>query len=50
MRRTSAAVQTRSLPLPRGWIILGGALASWALVVALWTGTSQLFGFVLSAL
>ncbi|MCR6673616.1 hypothetical protein [Devosia ginsengisoli] len=51
MRRTSAAVQTqRSLPLPRGWIILGGALASWALFAGLWAGTSQLFGFVLSAI
>ena len=50
MRRTTANVQTqRSQSLPRGWIILGAALASWALFVGLWAGSSQLFQFVLSA-
>ena len=51
MRRTTAVIHAqRALPLPRGWIVLGGALASWALFAGLWAGTSQLFGFVLAAI
>lgn len=51
MRRTTAVVHApRSLPLPRGWFILAGALASWALFAALWSGTSQLFSFVLHSI
>ena len=49
MRRTTAVLHAqRPLPLPRGWIILGGALASWALLAGLWAGTSQLFAYILS--
>lgn len=51
MRRTTAIMPLgRALPLPRGWIILGLALASWALVTGLWIGLSQLFAFVLAAI
>lgn len=51
MRRNTAVVYAqRSLPLPRGWIILGLALASWALFAGLWAGMSQLFGLVLATI
>lgn len=50
MRRTTVVTHSeRTVPLSRGWIILGLALASWALFAGLWAGTSQLFAFVLSA-
>jgi len=51
MRRTAAVAQVqRALPLPRGWIILGLALASWAVFAGLWAGASQLFAFILAAM
>ncbi|MNY77638.1 hypothetical protein D3C86_2176110 [compost metagenome] len=50
MRRNTAALNAQHpLPLPRGWIILGAALTSWALFAAAWVGASQLFHFVLAA-
>ena len=50
MRQTSSVVHAQhSLPLGRGWIIVGAALASWAVFAGLWTGTSQLFLYVLAA-
>ena len=51
MRRTTAVAQTSHGPqIPRGWIVLGAALASWMVVAVLWTGTSQLFSYVASAI
>jgi hypothetical protein len=51
MRRTTAVLHAQHpLPLPRGWIILGAALASWVLFVGLWVGTSQLYHVVLAAI
>ena len=51
MRRTTTAMQVRrALPLPRGWIILGLALAAWALATALGAGLGQLYGLVLAAI
>lgn len=51
MRRTTFASQPEvQLRLPRGWVILGAALASWMLMAALWTGLSQLFSILLSAI
>jgi hypothetical protein len=35
-----------ALPLPRGWLIVGFALASWAVFALLWAGMGQLFQFV----
>ena len=50
MRRNATSAQAAQISvLPRGWIVLGAALASWMLVAMLWTGTSQLFSFVLAA-
>ena len=50
MRRNTAALHDQHpLPLPRGWIILGAALTSWALFAAAWFGASQIFQFVLAA-
>lgn len=50
MRRTTAVLhQHRALPLPRGWILGGAALASWALLATIWVGMSQLFQLVLAA-
>ena len=49
MRRTIAAAQAqRAMPLPRGWIVVGLALASWLLFAGIWAGMSQLFAFVLA--
>ena len=50
MRRTIATAHAqRALPLPRGWIVAGLALASWGLFAGLWAGMSQLFALVLAA-
>ena len=50
MRRSNAIVQVQRItPLPRGWIVLGAALASWALFIGLAATLSQLFALVLSA-
>ncbi|WP_156461080.1 hypothetical protein [Devosia sp. Root436] len=43
MNRTVAVVSAEHLPLPRGWIVLGMALSSWALFVAMAAGLNQLF-------
>lgn len=48
MRRTAIPAQTRTASLPRGWLVLGAALASWFIVAAMWTGMSQIFGLVAS--
>lgn len=51
MRRTTAVLHAQHpLPLPRGWVILGAALASWAVFAGIWTGTSQLFLFIFAAI
>lgn len=51
MRHTTAVVQAqRSLPLPRGWMVVGAALASWALFAGVLTGIGQLFAFLLAAI
>ena len=51
MRRTTAVMHAqRALPLPRGWLIVGFALASWAVFALLWAGMNQLFQFVSLAL
>lgn len=50
MRRAAIHTQTPSaVALPRGWIIVGAALASWLVVAAVWTGMSQIFWLVASA-
>lgn len=51
MRRTIAVVHTEHAieSLPRGWVILGGALASWALFLALSSGLSQFFMLILAS-
>lgn len=50
MRRISVA-QVGSAPhLPRGWVLLVAMLASWVIVAGLWTGGSQLFSFVATAI
>ena len=49
MRQTSAVVHGQHHQFfPSGWLILGAALTSWALVAALWIGASQLFQLILS--
>ena len=51
MRGTTDVMNVRdSLPLPRGWIVLGAAMASWALFVGLSTSLHLLFMFVVSAI
>jgi len=51
MRRNAAVAQAGHIHhVPRGWFILGAALASWMLIAVMWTGTSQLFSFVSSAI
>lgn len=47
--RPTISIQ-RELPLPRGWIILGLALAGWAVVTGLWISLTPVFAFVLAAI
>lgn len=47
MRRTIAVMHAQHT-LPRGWVIVGFALASWAVFALLWAGISQFFQFVSS--
>jgi hypothetical protein len=49
MRRTSVAHAGISLHLPRGWLVVAAMLVSWVLVAGLWSGGSQLFSFVATA-
>lgn len=51
MRRTTAVLHAqRPLPLPRGWLLVGAALASWALFIGLSATVGSLFSALLSAL
>lgn len=50
MRRMTVTRQAQTLSLPRGWYVLGAALASWAMFAAAWTGLSQIFTFVLTSI
>ena len=51
MRTTVSPSQMHQVSgLPRGWVVLGLTLASWALVAGMWAGMSQLYGFVASAI
>lgn len=51
MRRTTAVMHAQhALPLPRGWLIAGFALASWAVFAVLWAGMSQLIQVVSSVI
>ena len=36
--------------LPRGWVVLGGAIVSWLLVALVWNGLSQVFNVVAAAI
>lgn len=49
MRSNAMQAQTKAAVLPRGWIVLGMALASWLVVAAMWTGMSQIFDLVVAA-
>jgi hypothetical protein len=44
------AQSANSTTIPRGWIILGATVTSWALVLTVGAGATQLFGYVASAL
>ena len=49
MRLSASHVPSHSIArLPRGWLVLGLAVASWILVAMAWTGLSHLFGLVLA--
>ena len=51
MRRTTAVLHAhRSLPLPRGWIIVSAAVASWALFLALSATVGPLFAWLLTSI
>ena len=51
MRRTSVATTThQAISQPRGWIVLGAALASWALFIGAGSVMAQLFTYVGSAI
>lgn len=50
MRRTPAVAHAAHVHhIPRGWIVLGAALASWMVVALLWAGASQVFSLIVSA-
>jgi hypothetical protein len=38
------------LALPRGWMVLGMAVASWAILIGGWTAGSALFSYVANAI
>jgi hypothetical protein len=47
MRRgTAAIVRTQQSAVPRGWIVLVLALASWGAVAGMASGLGQFFAFV----
>lgn len=48
MRRTTTVLRTN--PFPKGRVILGAALASWALFIALSASLTQLFAVILKAI
>ncbi|HTO27623.1 MAG TPA: hypothetical protein VL017_03445 [Devosia sp.] len=51
MRRTTAVLHAqRPLPLSRGWIVVGAALASWALFIGLSATVGALFTSLLAAI
>ena len=51
MRHIALHTPTRSeVALPRGWIVLAGALASWAVFALMGVGMSQLFGLIASGI
>jgi hypothetical protein len=51
MRRTATVVRVqRSLPIPRGWIIVGAALASWTLFLGLSATIGALFQWLLASI
>ncbi|HTN60568.1 MAG TPA: hypothetical protein VL147_03340 [Devosia sp.] len=47
--RRAAVISHRRISISRGWTILGLALASWALLIAMGQGVFQLFAFVSAA-
>lgn len=49
MARTVTALR-RSIALPRGWVVLGLALACWALVIGVAQMASTLFGLIAASL
>tara|TARA_R110002020_G_scaffold10961_10_gene41592 strand:- start:738 stop:938 length:201 start_codon:yes stop_codon:yes gene_type:complete len=50
LRSTATTSHAASIGrLPRGWTILGLALASWVLVGGMWAAASQVYGFVAGA-
>jgi hypothetical protein len=49
MRSTGTPAQAKAAVLPRGWIIVGMALASWLVVTAMWIGMSQIFALAAAA-
>jgi hypothetical protein len=51
MRHNIATAITRPvLALPRGWMVLGLAVASWAVVIGGWTAGSALFSYVAASI
>ena len=50
MRQPTMTSHAQSISIPRGWIVLGAALLSWALVAATWSMTTQLFAYVSAAI
>ena len=51
MRRTTAVLHVqRPLPIPRGWIVLGAALASWAFFLGVSASFAPLFNWLLATI
>lgn len=46
---TANETQTRNLlAIPRGWVIVSAAAASWLILLTMWFAASSLFSFVIS--
>jgi hypothetical protein len=51
MRRNATVIRAqRPLPLPRGWIIVGAAIASWTLFLGLSATVGAAFQWLLAAI
>ena len=49
MKNVSSTDHTQQKTLPRGWVILGLALGSWAVVLGVGASASTVFQYILSA-
>jgi hypothetical protein len=47
MAHHSERIVAQKFPIPRGYILGGLAISSWALLIAIWSAVSASFSFIL---